>query len=78
MKPYKKHLLQSAFDLQSRLNGQVTYSSHPLHGFQEWGPSSSGGWLVGCDMRKGRVKAQQHVLAGTTHDVTSDALCTSV
>ena len=23
MKPYKKHLLQSAFDLQSRLSGQV-------------------------------------------------------
>ena len=24
MKPYKKHLLQSAFDLQSRLSGQVS------------------------------------------------------
>ena len=27
MKPYKKHLLQSAFDLQSRLYGQVNPSS---------------------------------------------------
>ena len=27
MKPYKKHLLQSAFDLQSRLSGQVRAAS---------------------------------------------------
>ena len=27
MKPYKKHLLQSAFDLQSRLTGQVCASA---------------------------------------------------
>lgn len=39
MKPYKKHLLQSAFDLQSRLNGQVGHGSWVMG---RWVPH---GWM---------------------------------
>lgn len=43
MKPYKKHLLQSAFDLQSRLNGQVQLM--PLAWLQGVGSQQLGGLI---------------------------------
>lgn len=42
MKPYKKHLLQSAFDLQSRLNGQVHTAHSPCMAAKSGFPAARG------------------------------------